>query len=1261
MLCLAIYASPGGAQTGVQDLAHIETLAIQRYGDEAGDRVRRWRQLLLSAEPLDERRQIRMVNEFFNRNIVYRSDQELWGSEDHWATPLEALGRAGGDCEDYSIAKYASLRMLGIPDSRLRLFYVHARLGATAEISPWRYDDRLWAKLELQKLKDEYELATRENITALRLHIAAHAKAEGDLDHAVETLDANLEDYPDDPETLRQAGIYLLVSGDIDRAMELWANYLAHASDIETFTDRLAKIATMAIHHGEVDAAALHLRQGLGIDDDSGFPTYERFATYDQALPHLRWPYTRLVQAESRRGNLAEAKTATDGVLTSRLADGDTPLSPEAIYSATARLGKPLEAPSLQIYVLEQAVEELAQPGANISFYLAELYVDEGRPEDARAVLDRLVSASNSGSSEGYRTTLRVARWCVEYGQYQWARDFYMHLWRSVEHEGSPTHFTEGALFPKERGEYIDVLAELGDVDGVVEAIDNYTAVVEQWREVTPVSKVPADWEVMASSARWLHQVGLLDEAVATARRAYEAEPRADTVQLLASFYADEGDLDGARRIWLEGLIQIHKSTLGRFSPALRRSGEFFEEYNAEEQTPILFEELGDAGVEMGWFRAAETGIRGGEVELVSRVLERYLEAAEERVPALAQVVYYYEDAGLDRLSHLEELVELDSGEARWSLEISEEYSARGRDADARRVLREFISGADEPDVAMQSLVDTFGGDRDLRATVDLFGSLVKEDDTRPSLHRFYASALMYGDDYARTLAEEHLMRFLDATDGRSVPDKSGQSWTDLADEWRFRGLWKPAARAWRRAEEHSEFLGYHGTGRFETYLRAGQTKWAEQDFESVIDEWGITDPETRKYAETWVNTGHFDRAEQYYLELLERPSGSWNPVSADAFVQLARIHIQREKPARVADLYHQLRRPDGLGTDIGDAHLKIENVLREAGLHDEVYAHWQRHGDVYYDPTTVTDGLAMYYARRGQLERAEIVLAAYAESADGWIHIGRFWWASGDRHRTLRAFNRAVELEPANGNTRLSRAAFLVMIGEFDEAWTDYRECRRLAYRRIQDGGPRFDTALVEAGRRDLLEDSSFDVSQPDKLAESFRLSAPNGSDVENTMAMLESRDIDVDLIDAATSELEGAFDRQTTRRNLVDALLAMGYGTEALTLADEGAHIQPNVQNTRRAVRAALAAGNSDAAHRWIDVLRELEFHHRQILTAFVWEFVDEADPVVLSEVVDSLLEIEPYRRELCRLHTRLHERMGEEMGEDGEVADSCRRPVH
>lgn len=81
---------------------------------------------------MDERRQIRQVNDFFNRNVRYMTDQQLWGQNDYWATPLETLGKGAGDCEDYAIAKYVSLRKLGIPDSRLRLFYVHARLGAAA-------------------------------------------------------------------------------------------------------------------------------------------------------------------------------------------------------------------------------------------------------------------------------------------------------------------------------------------------------------------------------------------------------------------------------------------------------------------------------------------------------------------------------------------------------------------------------------------------------------------------------------------------------------------------------------------------------------------------------------------------------------------------------------------------------------------------------------------------------------------------------------------------------------------------------------------------------------------------------------------------------------------------------------------------------------------------------------------------------------------------------------------------------------------------
>jgi predicted transglutaminase-like cysteine proteinase len=53
-----------------------------------------------------------------------------WGVMDYWATPVEMLGSFGGDCEDYSISKYLSLKQIGIPIEKLRITYVRAlRLG----------------------------------------------------------------------------------------------------------------------------------------------------------------------------------------------------------------------------------------------------------------------------------------------------------------------------------------------------------------------------------------------------------------------------------------------------------------------------------------------------------------------------------------------------------------------------------------------------------------------------------------------------------------------------------------------------------------------------------------------------------------------------------------------------------------------------------------------------------------------------------------------------------------------------------------------------------------------------------------------------------------------------------------------------------------------------------------------------------------------------------------------------------------------------
>ena len=104
-------------------------LATQRYGDSGAASVIAWRDLLTRAAGLPEPVKLRKVNEFINHRVRFGEDKDIWQMQDYWATPLEVLGRGQGDCEDFAIAKYVTLKLLGIPADKLRLTYVKARIG----------------------------------------------------------------------------------------------------------------------------------------------------------------------------------------------------------------------------------------------------------------------------------------------------------------------------------------------------------------------------------------------------------------------------------------------------------------------------------------------------------------------------------------------------------------------------------------------------------------------------------------------------------------------------------------------------------------------------------------------------------------------------------------------------------------------------------------------------------------------------------------------------------------------------------------------------------------------------------------------------------------------------------------------------------------------------------------------------------------------------------------------------------------------------
>jgi predicted transglutaminase-like cysteine proteinase len=85
--------------------------------------VMAWRALERGQRGAVPHDQLRAVNRFVN-NWEYKDDAHNYGRRDYWASPLEFLRRSG-DCEDYAITKYVTLRGLGYAPERLRLVVVH--------------------------------------------------------------------------------------------------------------------------------------------------------------------------------------------------------------------------------------------------------------------------------------------------------------------------------------------------------------------------------------------------------------------------------------------------------------------------------------------------------------------------------------------------------------------------------------------------------------------------------------------------------------------------------------------------------------------------------------------------------------------------------------------------------------------------------------------------------------------------------------------------------------------------------------------------------------------------------------------------------------------------------------------------------------------------------------------------------------------------------------------------------------------------------
>ena len=117
-----------------------------------------WQAFLNSLSDKNLVSKVKAVNNYLN-GVKYISDIRNWGVDDYWATPTQFQSQ-NGDCEDYAIAKYMSLRAIGFPLDKMRIVVVqdenlgvaHGILAVYIKDKPYILDNQIKQILPSKKI-----------------------------------------------------------------------------------------------------------------------------------------------------------------------------------------------------------------------------------------------------------------------------------------------------------------------------------------------------------------------------------------------------------------------------------------------------------------------------------------------------------------------------------------------------------------------------------------------------------------------------------------------------------------------------------------------------------------------------------------------------------------------------------------------------------------------------------------------------------------------------------------------------------------------------------------------------------------------------------------------------------------------------------------------------------------------------------------------------------------------------------------------------
>ena len=105
--------------------------------------LEKWNKKLKSLRNKSLLTQVKAVNYYMN-NVKYVTDPVNWGKKDYWSTPYQFYVK-DGDCEDYAITKFMSLRALGVPNEDMRIVILNdANIRTIHAVLAVYIDDKIY-------------------------------------------------------------------------------------------------------------------------------------------------------------------------------------------------------------------------------------------------------------------------------------------------------------------------------------------------------------------------------------------------------------------------------------------------------------------------------------------------------------------------------------------------------------------------------------------------------------------------------------------------------------------------------------------------------------------------------------------------------------------------------------------------------------------------------------------------------------------------------------------------------------------------------------------------------------------------------------------------------------------------------------------------------------------------------------------------------------------------------------------------------------